>query len=59
MQKQWKDTLISSIVQFLSVLQMNTEKQAGFMKSLLLTFFSNSIYNTVRQLKEHLQEAEA
>lgn len=23
MQKQWKDTLISSIVQFLSVLQMN------------------------------------
>lgn len=59
MQKQWKDTLISSIVQFLSVLQMNTEKQAGFMKSLLLTFFSNSIYNTVCQLKEHLQEAEA
>lgn len=59
MQKQWKDTLISSIVQFLSVLQMNTEKQAGFMKSLLLTFFSNSIYNAVRQLKNHLQEAEA
>lgn len=59
MQKQWKDTLISSIVQFLSVLQMNTEKQAGFMKSLLLTFFSNSIYNAVHQLKNHLQEAEA
>lgn len=29
------------------------------MKSLLLTFFSNSIYNAVRQLKNHLQEAEA
>lgn len=40
MQKQWKDTLISSIVQFLSVLQMKNKnkKQIGFKKSLLFYF---------------------